>query len=432
VQIIKKGIFDPVLGFQIFSVLRYSFLFITAIALAHSGISLKAIGLYETMLLVSGMFSFFYTGAITTKLLSCNGKDKFVQYKIAFIILLFISALIATLMFLLREYFSNLLTLGDDAYFKYFSWFVFFNAPGFLLEYFFLLEKKIKALLVYVILYGLSYILIASGLAFSNYGIENVFSGLIVLAAVRFLVLTILIFRKKSESFSLKEVLYFCTSAFSLLISLLLSGSADYIDSFLAVNYFGQEQLAIFKYGAKELPLSLMLANALSNAMVPVLSSSKDFSQTVSELKRKTLSLMKIVFPASIVLMFLAKWFYPLIFSSKFADSALIFCIYLLLVCSRVLFPQTLLLAKGYYKKIATASAVELVINLSASIVLMKCFGIAGIAMGTVIAFMAEKLILFYYLKKNVETKLSDIVPVKEYLIFSFLLMASFCFVIFF
>lgn len=432
VQLIKRNIFDPVTGFQVFSVTRYSLLFITSIALAHSGLSLQQIGLYETLLLISGMFSFFYTGAITTKLLSADIKDKSKNYKMAFTIILSISALVALLLFSFRNYLNYLLNVGDVSHIKYFALYILFSAPGFLLEYFFLLEKKMKALLAYGIIYGVSYFLIVSVLSFTNARTENIFIALIILAFARFLVLLILIFGNKSETFEWKDISQFCFSAFPILLSLLLSGCADYIDSLLALNYLGPEQLAIFRYGAKELPLSLLLANAMSNAMVPVLSGSNNFSQSVSELKRRASNLMRIVFPVSIALMLTAKWIYPIVFSQRFAESALIFCIYLLLVCSRVTFPQTLLLAKGHFKKIAVASAIELVINLIASILLMHHYGLTGIATGTVIAFMSEKLILLYFVKKDLDIKASALINLKEYLIFSVFLLVSFYYVIFY
>jgi len=430
VQLNKRNIFDPIIGFQLFSIIRYSLLLLTAIFLAHSNLSLNQIGMYETMLLFSGMFSFFYVGALTTKLLSSKPDEKEKNYKLVLIALLLTSLSIAVILLILKDSVANVFNVSNTTHIKFFACYLIFNTPGFLLEYFFLLEKRIKALIIYAITYGTIYFFVVAYSSFNNFGIETILTGLILLAVLRFITLIILVFSKNTETISWADLTQFCSSSFPLLLSLLLSGSADYIDSFLAVNYFGQEQLAIFKYGAKELPLSLLMANALSNAMIPVLSGQNDFARSILELKKRTTHLIRIVFPVSIILMLTAQWIYPLVFSSKFKDSAIIFCIYLLLVCSRVMFPQTLLLAKGHFKKIAIASSIELVINIFASILLMRYYGIIGIAMATVIAFMCDKLILFYFVKSTLAIRPSNIIPFKEYLIFTFLLFASCYFVI--
>lgn len=429
---LKKNIFDPVTGFQIFSIIRYSLLMLTAIVLAHSNLSLSQIGMYETMLLFSGMFSFFYVGALTTKLLSSKPEEKDKNYKLVLIALLLISVSIAAILLIFKDSVASVFNISNTIYIKFFACYIIFNTPGFLLEYFFLIERKIKALIVYAVTYGTLYFFVVACLSFNNYSVEAILTGLIVLAFARLGLLLILVFRKSHQAFLWTDLTRFCVSSFPLLLSLMLSGSADYIDSFLALNYFGQEQLAIFKYGAKELPLSLLMANALSNAMVPVLSGADNFSQSVSELKKRTTNLIRVVFPFSIILMLSAKWIYPIIFSDRFAESSFVFCIYLLLVCSRVMFPQTLLLAKGHYSKIAVASGIELVINVTASIFFLKYFGISGIALGTVTAFMFEKFILFYFVKMKFDISSSDIIPVREYLIFTGLLLGSFYVIWFF
>ncbi|MBK7853534.1 MAG: oligosaccharide flippase family protein [Bacteroidetes bacterium] len=368
-------------------------------------------------------------GALTTKLLSSKPDEKEKNYKLVLIALLLTSLSIAVILLILKDSVANVFNVSNTTHIKFFACYLIFNTQGFLLEFFFCSKKNKSANYLCNYLRNNLFFVVAYS-SFNNFGIETILTGLILLAVLRFITLIILVFSKNTDTISWADLTQFCSSSFPLLLSLLLSGSADYIDSFLAVNYFGQEQLAIFKYGAKELPLSLLMANALSNAMIPVLSGQNDFARSILELKKRTTHLIRIVFPVSIILMLTAQWIYPLVFSSKFKDSAIIFCIYLLLVCSRVMFPQTLLLAKGHFKKIAIASSIELVINIFASILLMRYYGIIGIAMATVIAFMCDKLILFYFVKSTLAIRPSNIIPFKEYLIFTFLLLASCYFVI--
>ena len=55
---------------------------------------------------------------------------------------------------------------------------------------------------------------------------------------------------------------------YPLIISALLGSSAQYIDGILVLNRFDDATFAIFKYGAKEFPMVILLANAFSNSMI--------------------------------------------------------------------------------------------------------------------------------------------------------------------
>lgn len=403
-------------------------MFIASIIVAQSGISLKEIGLYESLLFVAGISSFFYTGAFTTRLLSSGQENRKTDYQTVFFILLLSSVLISFLLFAFKVKIANQLKIVDPEWISLFAIYVSISTPGYLLEYILLLEKKLKLLIGYGLIYAVLYIALATILLFCGYGIKSLIIAIISLAGIRLLWLVFWITNQYGLKLNLFELKKYLTEAMPLMISLLLSGSASYVDSFLVANNFGQADLAIFRYGAKELPLSLLLATGLSNAMVPALSQSLNFSEHIILLKRKTTGLMHLVFPVSILLMLTAHWLFPLFFTDKFNGSILIFKIYLLLVCSRVLFPQTILLAKGYYKKIAVTSALELCINIIASLILMRVYGLAGIAMGTIIAFALEKAILFYHLKKLTGINPNEIINLRILITYCLILSIA-CFI---
>jgi hypothetical protein len=185
-----------------------------------------------------------------------------------------------------------------------------------------------------------------------------------------------------------------------LIAGLLISGSSDYIDSFLVLHNFGSESFAIFKYGAKEFPLSLLLANSLSMAMIPSIAKKENINDGINELKSQGERLMNILFPITWVFLISSKYLYPIIFSSQFSESAAIFNVYLLLVISRTIFPQTVVMAIQRRDIILNTAYWEILINVIFSYLFMLKFGILGIAYGTFIAFLGEKLILTYRLNK--------------------------------
>ncbi len=59
--------------------------------------------------------------------------------------------------------------------------------------------------------------------------------------------------------------------ALPILLAIFVSGSSEYIDGLIVKNMhrkFGEVGFAVFRYGAKELPILLIVANTLSTAMI--------------------------------------------------------------------------------------------------------------------------------------------------------------------
>jgi O-antigen/teichoic acid export membrane protein len=65
-----------------------------------------------------------------------------------------------------------------------------------------------------------------------------------------------------------------------------------------------------------------------------------------------------------------------------------------------MIFPQSILLAINRRDLILKTAYWEVIINIVSSVILMWKFGIIGIAYGTFVAFLSEKIILAYRLKR--------------------------------
>jgi Na+-driven multidrug efflux pump len=101
------------------------------------------------------------------------------------------------------------------------------------------------------------------------------------------------------------------------------------------------------------------------------------------------------------------------LFNPAFASSASIFNIYLLLVISRLVFPQVILTGLAYTREIMLASFLELLVNVAFSLVLVSWLGIAGVAAGTVIAFLFEKILLSSMVRRKLGIRASGYIPLK-------------------
>jgi O-antigen/teichoic acid export membrane protein len=213
-----------------------------------------------------------------------------------------------------------------------------------------------------------------------------------------------------------------------LVLSTLLSSSASYIDGFIVTSKFSPDDLAIFQYGARELPLALLLSNSLSMAMLPRFAQ-KNIESPLAEFRSEVYRLHWLLFPISILLLLTSHWFFPVVFNAQFEGSAVIFNISLLLVISRVLFPQTLLIAKRMNKVQVWASFFEICVNVGFSLWLASLIGIKGVAYGTLIAYVFEKVFLMIACKKMLNISPAKYLPLKIYSIFTVLLILTFIFV---
>ena len=132
---------------------------------------------------------------------------------------------------------------------------------------------------------------------------------------------------------------------------------------------------------------------------------------------------MHLLFPISILLILTSKILFPIVFNAKFEASASVFNVFLLLIISRLAFPQTILIGLRKTRVIMVAAFLEICINISASLLLLPVFGLIGVAMGTVIAYFAEKIILILYLRMALNIHPKEYIPMALGSLYSTLLV---------
>jgi O-antigen/teichoic acid export membrane protein len=214
-----------------------------------------------------------------------------------------------------------------------------------------------------------------------------------------------------------------------LILATFLSGSAQFVDGFIVTSYFDEGTFAVFRYGARELPLAMLLANALSTAMLPDFAIENQLRLNLQKLKQSVTRLSHFLFPLTAVLLLITHPVFPIIFNPKFAESATIFNIYLLIIISRLLLPQTLLNGLQISKPIMTAALLELIVNVSLSLILVQFFGISGIAYATFIAYLFEKIYLSIEVKRKMNVSLNEYIPLKIYTFYSLTIILIFAIV---
>jgi len=427
---------NNITSLQVFQLIRFGTLLLISIMFAKSGLSVAEIGSYETFMLIAGSVSFFWTTGIIQSFLSLfrnnrtfSGKkndSKSPEIFNLFITISFFSIASCAVIIIFRNFFSDHLNNGDAIpYFNLLILYVFLSNPAVLTEYIYLALGRYTEIVIYgVITYLLQLILVCLPV-FSGFNIEYSIYGLLFITFIRICWLVPLVLKNSVARISviyLKEHMKF---GLPLIMTALLSSSQQYIAGFIVTAKYDAATLAVFRYGARELPLVMLISNAFSNSLLPDFGKSK-VREIMKLIKEKSLKMIYLLFPLAIISLLISKIAFPVIFNPNFSASADIFNIFILLVICRLVFPQTITMGLKKTKIIFWASLAELIICTSLSLLLVDTMGLSGIGLAFVIAFFSEKIILIMYLRFQQKIKMSEYIPLKQLIIGSLLILISY------
>lgn len=357
-----------------------------------------------------------------------NGTDKSPEIFNAFLLLCFFSVLFFLLGHSLKNNFSVFRISGNVPYINLLLLYILLNSPVQIIEYIYLLNNRAYRIFqygLYTFTAQLGFIIIP--LILEKDIIWSIY-GLLAITAIRWVWLIVLLRRYTELRISIefmKEHLYLATP---LILTTLISGSAQYIDGVIvSAVYRDPDQFALFRYGAKEFPLVLMLANGLSNAMLPEFSTRERMKESLAKIRVKSKRLMHILFPSAIMMMIFARWIYPRMFNPEFHKSTDIFLIYSLLIIPRLVFPQTIIVGRKKTHITLIAALIEIGINIPLSLLMIKWgYNLPGVALSTFAVYVISKAFLVGYLWLKMNIKPSEYIPLRLYALYSALIAIVF------
>lgn len=432
----KIKLIDNISGLQLFQLMKFTVFLIVSIVFTKSHLTRAEIGAWEMFLFISGLVSFFWVTGIIQSLLPLyhrnrtyrktgdNGTGKSPEIFNAFLLLSFFSLLIFAIGHALKSNFSVFNFSGNVPYLNLLLLYVLLSSPVCLIEYIYLLNNRSHRIFQYgLYTFILQLILVIAPVLMGKDIIWAVY-GLLAVTGLRWVWLIILLRRYteiKISSKFMKEHFYL---GLPLVITTLISGSAQYIDGIIvSAVYRDPEWFAWFRYGAKEFPLALMLANGLSNAMLPEFSTRTQMKDSLAKIREKSKRLMHICFPSTMVIMLFARWIYPRMFTPEFQKSADIFLLYSLLVIPRLIFPQTIIVGRKKTHITLIAAVLEIALNVPLSLLMIKWgYNIIGVALATFVVYLISKLYLVIYLWAKMKIRPSEYIPLKIYALYSFML----------
>ena len=292
-------------------------------------------------------------------------------------------------------------------------------------EHAYIIYNDSKRLIQYaflVLILPISFVVLALSIDMS---VRSVCIALIAVALVKLIYFIVVPLRLYS-SFKVKINLVkpFLIFSTPLVLHALVGNGVDYIDGYLVQHFFPVETFAVYRYGAKEIPFVVLFVGSVMTALVP--QAVQQLNSTLDTAKAETTKLMHLLYPISVVVVLISPFIFPLVYNESFKESAYLFNIYALIITSRILLPQLVLFGKHLNKTLLIFTFIELIFNVLLSLYLMQFWGIRGIAVASVIAFMLAKIfiIIFNYLKFNI--KPSRYIDLRYYMIYNVILFISF------
>lgn len=424
----KRKSVDNVSGLQLFHLMRFGSFLIISIVLTKSTLTAEQIGQWEMFLFIASLLSFFWVTGLIQSFLPLYNRNR--TYRRlgdnnmhtdftrspeifnTFILLMGFSLLFFVTGHLIKGQITLYGYSGNVPYFNLLLLYLLLSNPTSLIEYIYLVRNKSAKIIHYGLLtFGAQLVLVLAPVLMGRDLLWSYY-GLIIISLVRWVWLMILLTRYAEWTFSWTFIREHLHIGAPLIITSLISGSAQYIDGLIVTGYHQDPKaFAIFRYGAKEFPLVLMLANGLSNAMLPEFSNKAKIKSSLATLRRKSAKLMHYLFPASLLMLFIARWLYPVMFNESFGRSADVFMIYLLLVIPRLVFPQTILIGMRKTQVTLVASVFELALNIPLSLWLVQDYGVVGVALATFIVFTLEKIGLVIYNSLKLKIRPKEYIP---------------------
>lgn len=420
--------------------MKFTVFLIISVVFTKSHLTRADIGKWEMFLFISGLISFFWVTGIIQSLLPLyhrnrtyrkmgeNGTGKSPEIFNAFILLCVFSILFFVFGHSIKNNFSVFHFSGNVPYLNLLLLYLLLSNPVCLIEYIYLLNNRSYRIFQYgLYTFVLQLILVILPVLMGRDIIWSVY-GLLIITGLRWIWLIILLKRYSEMTISfrfMKEHLYLATP---LILTTLVSGSAQYTDGvIISAVYRDPAMFAWFRYGAKEFPLALLLANGLSNAMLPEFSTRARMKESLAKIRLKSRNLMHLLFPVSMLIMLFTRWFYPRLFSPDFQKSADIFLVYTSLIIPRLVFPQTIIVGRKKTHVTLISALLELALNIPLSLLMIKLgYGLVGVALSTFIVYTIGKVILIGYIWFKMRIKPSEYIPLKVYSIYSALMIVLF------
>lgn len=338
---------------------------------------------------------------------------------VAFTFVVFSGIAVASATFLFAGYVSDFINAPElSVALRYFSIYMLFATIAGIGEPLFILIERKKWLLGYNLVYNL----FDAGLVIVpfllGYTLEQVVLFMLAGPAIRslFLLLLLLSQAPKIQRATWHEELSISAKYASGIITLSLLGLLIFEADKLVVAIFmpSDADFATYVVGAKKIPFLTALIASVSSAFIVQYAqklSSKDRAEVIPAIRHTANRLFVLILPATLFGLYYAEEILVVLFE-KYAHSAPIFRIYLLAMITNIFISDTVILGAGESRVTARFSALELLINIIFSILLIIPLGLIGPAIATVMGRCVHVAACNWYCNKHYQIPWQVFFPV--------------------
>jgi len=197
------------------------------------------------------------------------------------------------------------------------------------------------------------------------------------------------------------------------------------VDHFLVTYQRADPQaaMAIWRYGAQELPLLLGVVGGMSATALTEMR--EGTSVMLENLKRRSQKVNRLFFVIVILLCATSQWWFPLVLTDNFYGAHIIFNTMLLIVPSRLVQTSPLMISLDMQRQMTYVVLVEALINVCISLTLLPTYGLLGIAIGTVVAFWFDRVVYVVLLSRK-QKPLKEYLVINEWMVGTLLLVAMY------
>ena len=303
--------------------------------------------------------------------------------------------------------------------------FLAFNSPTFLIQIYYLLLKKYRAIVTFgVVSFGLQLAVVILPV-YLGMTLREVMYGLVVWAVFKFIWAIVLLARHARWQWDGRFVRMYLPLTVPLLLFAFIGKGSEYVSGLIVTTLFEDDKaFAVFRYGAREFPLAVLMVSALSTSLLPEVS--ENLATGLQRIKDTTRRLSHWLYPLSMASMLAAPLLFPVIFNPDFKESARIFNIFTLLLSSRILLPQVVAMSQQKNYILTFSVLVELAVLAALSWWWGSLFGLEGVAFAAVAAFIVDRLILIWYNWRVLNIPPDKYMDWRNYLVYNVLLIAVF------
>ncbi|RMD68222.1 MAG: hypothetical protein D6818_11790, partial [Bacteroidetes bacterium] len=266
---------DGVRSLQYFNLLRFGATLLAGVVLAKSGLPPAQIALYEGWLFFGNLFTFYWViGGQNAVLQLFPGLEPVRRapfFQAVWLSWLAFSGGVALLLWLQGEALVDRFTRFDRLpALGWLALFVWWQTPSWLVQAWYLLHARYRSLLAFAVAsFGLQVVCVALPL-WTGAGLEGIFRALVLLAFAKMCWSAWLVFGRQPWRPWWGGARRWAWAALPLMAHVLVGQSVDFIDGLIVSSQMEERWFAIFRYGARELPLSLLLVGAVVTGFIPL------------------------------------------------------------------------------------------------------------------------------------------------------------------